>query len=121
MLLFTIFLATLSFVVSSDLYQTLEVRRSATDAQIKKAFKELSLKYHPDRTQDPKAQKKYTKIVNAYEILKDPQRKQQYDLTGSTGIVLNKIDTNMNMNMHNMRNQNSHFYYNQGGDHFQGF
>lgn len=57
--------------------------QSASDQDIKKAFKKRSLKYHPDRnTDDPKAKDKYAKVVSAYELLKDPNRRRTYDMTG---------------------------------------
>ena len=64
-------------------YKVLGVSQSASDEEIKKAFKKRSLKYHPDRnSEDPKANDKYSKVVNAYELLKDPQRRRMYDMTG---------------------------------------
>jgi curved DNA-binding protein CbpA len=67
-------------------YRVLGVSRHATENEIRSAFKKLSLKYHPDRGGEEAADK-YAKIVNAYELLKNPQRKRQYDLTGSTSTV----------------------------------
>lgn len=67
----------------SNPYKILGISQSASDDEIKKAFKKRSLKYHPDRnSDDPKAKDKYAKVVNAYELLKDPQRKKIYDMTG---------------------------------------
>lgn len=64
-------------------YKVLGIQQDATDEQIKEGFKKRSKKYHPDRNKtDPKAKEKFEKIVNAYELLKDPERKRMYDLTG---------------------------------------
>lgn len=64
-------------------YKVLGVEKDATDEQIKEGFKRRSKKYHPDRNKtDPKAKEKFEKIVNAYELLKDPERRRMYDLTG---------------------------------------
>ena len=64
-------------------YKVLGISQSASDDDIKKAFKKRSLKYHPDRnTNDPSAKDKYAKVVNAYELLKDPNRRKMYDMTG---------------------------------------
>jgi DnaJ-class molecular chaperone len=60
----------------------LGVRREATEDEIKKAFKKRSLKFHPDTSKDPRAKEKFEMVVNAYELLKDPERKRIYDLTG---------------------------------------
>ena len=64
-----------------DLYKILGVEKTATDKEIKKAFRKLSKKYHPDRNQDRKewAKKKFVEVANAYEVLKDPQKRRQYD------------------------------------------
>jgi molecular chaperone DnaJ len=64
-------------------YKVLGIEKDASEDQIKEGFKKRSKKYHPDRNKtDPKAKEKFEKIVNAYELLKDPQRKRMYDLTG---------------------------------------
>lgn len=66
-----------------DPYKVLGVPRDATDDQIKQGFKRRSKKYHPDRnTVDPRAKEKFEKVVNAYELLKDPERRRVYDMTG---------------------------------------
>jgi len=65
-----------------ELYETLEVEKTATQAEIKKAYKKFALKYHPDKpTGDAE---KFKKISNAYQILIDPEKRRTYDLTGST-------------------------------------
>ena len=64
-------------------YKILGISQSANDNEIKKAFKRRSLKYHPDRnTADPNANDKYAKVVNAYELLKDAEKRRMYDMTG---------------------------------------
>lgn len=57
--------------------------RSVTDAELKKAHKKIALKYHPDKNPgDKKAQDKFVEAQHAYEILSDPTKRRQYDLTG---------------------------------------
>ncbi|MGE5344659.1 MAG: DnaJ C-terminal domain-containing protein [Acidithiobacillales bacterium] len=67
-------------------YEVLGVDRRATDAEIKKAYRRLARKHHPDvNPGDPAAQKKFQEIAAAYEVLKDAKRRQHFDLTGETG------------------------------------
>jgi len=61
-------------------YDILGVTSKSTDAEIKKAYRVLSLKYHPDRNSSSEAVDKMHKINEAYEILSDPQKRRQYDL-----------------------------------------
>jgi len=63
-------------------YKVLGVQRDATEDEIRKAFKKRSLKFHPDRSQDPRAKEKFEMVVNAYELLKDDDRRRIYDQTG---------------------------------------
>jgi molecular chaperone DnaJ len=71
---------------TKDPYETLGVDRKATDAEIKKAYRRLARKHHPDvNPGDAGAQKKFQEIAAAYELLKDPKRRQRYDQTGETG------------------------------------
>lgn len=67
----------------TKLYRTLGVKKDATEEQIKKAYRKLSLKFHPDRNPgDDKAADKFKEITHAFEILSDPQRRAAYDATG---------------------------------------
>ena len=65
-------------------YEILEVPKTASDTEIKKAYRTLSLKYHPDRNKTPGANDISSKINEAYETLSDPVKRKQYDL-GSGG------------------------------------
>ncbi len=67
----------------ADYYQELGLAKGASDAEIKKAYRKLAMKYHPDRNQgDEAAEKKFKTINEAYDILKDPQKKSAYDRMG---------------------------------------
>jgi DnaJ-class molecular chaperone len=66
-----------------DYYQTLGVGKSASEADIRKAYKKLAREYHPDRKPDDKAaEQKFKEIQSAYEVLGDPKKRQQYDQLG---------------------------------------
>lgn len=67
-----------------DPYETLGLDRNASEDEIKRAYRKLSKKYHPDLNKAPDAEKKFKEVNEAYEILKDPQRKAQFDQYGST-------------------------------------
>ena len=64
-----------------DYYQTLGVSASATDGEIKKAYRRLALKYHPDKNpDDPEAELKFKKVSEAYSCLSDPEKRKNYDM-----------------------------------------
>jgi len=64
-------------------YDILEVPKTASETEIKKAYRTLSLKYHPDRNKTPEANEISSKINEAYETLSDPTKRKQYDLGGN--------------------------------------
>jgi len=74
----------LSVYVAADHYDTLGVSKKATDKEIKKAFRRLAAKLHPDKNPNnpEEAEKKFVKIAEAYEVLQDPQKRAQYDRFG---------------------------------------
>lgn len=69
----------------NDPYQTLGLSKTASDAEIKAAYRKAALEWHPDRNKDPKAAGKFKEVTEAYEILSNPQKKQNYDQFGSAG------------------------------------
>jgi len=68
--------------MAKSLYKTLEVSESASESEIKKAYRKLARKYHPDVNSDKGAEDKFKEINSAYEILSDKEKKQQYDMQG---------------------------------------
>jgi molecular chaperone DnaJ len=68
-----------------DLYAVLGVARDAPDAEIKRAYRRLAQQWHPDVNQDAGAELQFKEISEAYQVLSDPQRRQSYDMFGTTG------------------------------------
>ncbi|MBU0717808.1 MAG: molecular chaperone DnaJ [Planctomycetes bacterium] len=70
-----------------DFYEVLSVSREASPGEIKKAYRRLAHKYHPDRNRDdPDAEAKFKEAAEAYEVLSDPQKRQRYDRLGHAGL-----------------------------------
>ena len=74
--------------MNSNPYEVLGVARDASDADIKKAYHKLVMKYHPDRNPgDKSAEDKFKEVNNAFDILKDPQKRAAYDRFGSAAFA----------------------------------
>lgn len=72
--------------MKKDYYETLGVPRSSAEAEIKKAYRKLAMKYHPDKNPGNKnAENKFREVSEAYEVLRDPQKRKAYDQFGHAG------------------------------------
>jgi molecular chaperone DnaJ len=89
-----------------DYYEVLGVQKSATEDEIKKAYRKIAIKYHPDRNPgDKEAEEKFKEAAEAYNVLHDPKTRQQYDQFGFDGPKMggsgfggfSGFETNMNM------------------------
>lgn len=69
-------------VAYKDYYEILGVSKTATEQEIKSAYRKLAKKYHPDVNKEPGAEQKYKDVNEAYEVLHDPEKRQKYDTLG---------------------------------------
>src|SRR4030095_7063486 len=70
-----------------DYYQVLGIPRTATEVEVKKAYRRLAMKYHPDRNPDDhEAEGRFKEVKEAYEILTDKQKRSAYDQFGHAGV-----------------------------------
>src|SRR5210317_578881 len=70
-----------------DYYEVLGVSKGASESEIKKAYRKLALKYHPDKNPDnAEAEDKFKEAAEAYEVLSDPEKKSRYDQFGHAGM-----------------------------------
>ena len=120
---------------SKDFYGILELPKNSNINDIKKKYKQLALKWHPDRNKEENAESKFKEISEAYEILGDPEKKQMYDnnINIKNNIHFNnpfdifnhvfnaRPNTNQNnlnthfINIHNVNRQSNSFSINLGG------
>ena len=70
-----------------DYYEVLGVARGADDEEIKRAYRKLAMQYHPDRNVgDPEAELKFKEAAEAYDVLREPEKRQRYDRYGHAGL-----------------------------------
>jgi molecular chaperone DnaJ len=70
-----------------DYYEVLGIPRDAEQKAIKEAFRQLALRYHPDRNKEPGAEAKFKEIAEAYAVLSDPRKRADYDARGFAGVA----------------------------------
>ena len=71
-------------MANKDYYEVLGLEKGASDDEIKRAFRKLAIKYHPDKNQGNKeAEEKFKEINEAYQVLSDPEKKARYDQFGT--------------------------------------
>ena len=70
----------------ADYYERLGVSRDADSEQIKKAYRKLAMRYHPDRSDEPDAEDKFKRVTEAYEVLRDPEKRSRSDRFGEAGL-----------------------------------
>ncbi|KAJ7475817.1 hypothetical protein FB451DRAFT_1087756 [Mycena latifolia] len=76
----------LDIALAADLYKVLDIHKSASEKDIRHAYKKLSRKFHPDKNKDPGAEDKFVEIAHAYEVLSDPTKRDIYDRHGEEGL-----------------------------------
>ena len=69
-----------------DYYKTLGIQKGASEEDIKKAYRKLALKYHPDKNKAADAEEKFKEIAEAYEVLSDKKKRDVYDKYGEAGL-----------------------------------
>ncbi|XP_013786562.1 dnaJ homolog subfamily B member 4-like isoform X2 [Limulus polyphemus] len=72
--------------MGKDYYKILGLKRNASDGEIKKAYRKLALKFHPDKNKSPEAEEKFKEVAEAYEVLSDKKKKEIYDQYGEEGL-----------------------------------
>lgn len=72
--------------MGKDYYSILGVAKTASDEELKKAYRKLALKYHPDKNKSPAAEEKFKEIAEAYEVLSDKKKRDIYDQYGEEGL-----------------------------------
>ncbi|GMT14298.1 hypothetical protein PFISCL1PPCAC_5595, partial [Pristionchus fissidentatus] len=72
--------------MGKDYYKILGVTKTSSDDEIKKAYRKMALKYHPDKNKEAGAENKFKEIAEAYDVLSDPKKKEIYDKYGEEGL-----------------------------------
>ncbi|CAL4042281.1 Chaperone protein DnaJ [Buchnera aphidicola (Phyllaphis fagi)] len=106
-------------MIKKDYYQTLGISKSASDREIKKSYKKLAMKYHPDRNQGNKnSEKKFKIIKEAYEVLINPQKRSAYDQYGHAAFEQGNTDNSFESHFTNNSSDFSDIFGDVFGDIF---
>lgn len=111
-LLFVSYLA-LTIAAGKDYYKILSVSKSASASEIKKAYRKLSLKYHPDKNSAPDAADKFAEISVAYDVLSDPEKRETYNRGGEEAVK--QQEQRANTPQHDPFSIFEHFGFGGGG------
>lgn len=105
-----------------DYYEVLGVTKNASESDLKKAYRKLAIKYHPDKNPgDKSAEEKFKEAAEAYEVLSDPQKKARYDQLGHSGMSNQGGFSSSGMNMEDIFSQFGDIFGNAFGGGFSGF
>ena len=112
----------MEYKLEIDYYEVLEISRDASADEIKKAYRKLALKYHPDRNQgDKEAEEKFKLVNEAYQALSDPKKRSIYDRYGKSGLDSQGFSSYSNMNSEDIMDDLSSIFESVFGHGFGGF
>src|SRR3990167_5025511 len=106
-----------------DYYELLGVSKSASDAEIKTAYRKQALKWHPDRNKSSEAESKFKEVTAAYEVLSDTSKRSQYDQFGHSAYTQNGVGRGAGGGGGSYSQGPFHYTYSSsgGGNPFEGF
>lgn len=107
--------------MGKNYYEILGVDRKASEADIKKAYKRMALKYHPDKNKDPGAEERFKEIAEAYEVLVDSDKRATFDRYGEDGLKGNFRRHSQSTNEHPFSANFGHSAHHRGFAHIDPF
>ncbi len=105
-----------------DYYEILGVSKNASESEIKKAYRQMALKFHPDKNPDDKgAEEKFKEAAEAYEVLSNPEKRKRYDQYGHAGLGSGAGANGFHMSMDDIFSQFGDIFGDAFGGSFGGF